>query len=671
MNPNQRKRPLRAVQWLTISILLAMTAWIMSGMDLFSARSAAAAPSSLSYPVLHPASSSNTSDPPPENHPSIPQPLSQRMVEYHISVELKSKQHMLYGTESLTWTNPAKKALDTVYFHMYPNAFESMKTTFMKESGGKLRSDKMTPDSFGYMKIASAKTIGGSDLLHTMTYVQPDDHNPDDHTLIQLKLPTPVMPHAKTTLIMKFQVKLPKAFARMGYVGDYVMAGQWFPKIAVYNPPGTQGHSEGGWNLHQYHGNSEFYADFGVYDVRIGVPEDDIVAATGFPTHAPVVKNKVKWYHYYADDVHDFAWSASPHFMYAEQKLSGVNLPGVKLKLYLDPSQKNLKDRYFQAARHALLDYCKWYGEYPYSTLSIVVPPRGGNGTGGMEYPTLVTAWAADNSHPDLDLERVVVHEIGHQFFYGMLASNEFEEAWLDEGFTTYAESRVMAKDYGVKDALSAEATYITNPEALNQSAWKYAGYGSYAENVYTRSKLVLLAVEQQIGQQKMDHVLRLYFMKWRFRHPSTQDFLQVLNRVTDKNWSHFFKQFVSGAEMSDYTVQSIRAAAVKGNGQSMIRSTVLITRQGGWYRPVQVKFHFKDGRTIEKEWDGQKNQIRFRLLYSVPVDWVDVDPSHAVLLDNRPINNFLKTNISSAWAARWNLGSTKLIETVLNWFAW
>ena len=130
---------------------------------------------------------------------------------------------------------------------------------------------------------------------------------------------------------------------------------------------------------------------------------------------------------------------------------------------------------------------------YPYSTLSIVVPPKGGNGAGGMEYPTLITAFAAENDNPGYDLERTVVHEIGHQYWYGMVASNEFEEAWLDEGFTSYAEDKVMESEYGVEPNLPVEASYMTDPAPLKQLSWSYHSHNNYAENVYMRAKLVLI----------------------------------------------------------------------------------------------------------------------------------------------------------------------------------
>lgn len=411
--------------------------------------------------------------------------------------------NVLEGTQTITWTHPGKKTVSELYFHMYPNAFSSADTTFMKESGGKLRGDVMPTNGYGSMNITEMKTEDGLSLLHRMQYVQPDDGNIKDTTLIKVRLPKPVKGGESITLHTRFEVNLPKIFARMGTADHFVMAGQWFPKLSAYEPVGRRGRTTEGWNLHQYHGNSEFYADFGIYSVRIRVPETYKVAATGFPTQQAVVKNGEKVYQFYADDVHDFAWAASPDFVYAEEPFSAPNVPGVRIKLYLDPAHQDLKERYFYAAKAALANYSKWFGPYPYATLSIVVPPKAGNGAGGMEYPTLVTAFGADDTTPGYDLERTVVHEIGHQYFYGMVASNEFEEAWLDEGFTSYAEDKLMEQEYGLIPNLPVQSGLITSPSSLTQESWKFDSQNEYAANVYTRGKLVLLGIEHQVGAKR------------------------------------------------------------------------------------------------------------------------------------------------------------------------
>lgn len=644
----------------------------------------------IAYPRIHPYPSQQfaaartdnlpaSGDTVLQGTPSTPEqnksaPLSKRLVEYHISVALNTDNRTLQGLETVTWTNPGKQPVRELYWHLYPNAFESKKTTFNRESGGQLRGDKAKEGSVGGMSVQSIAMEQGEDLSMLTSFVQPDDGNKDDRTLMKVVLPQPVEPGGKTTLRIGFSVAMPTVFARMGTAGDFYMAGQWFPKLAVYEPAGTRGRTEEGWNLHQYHGNSEFYADFGLYDVKIAVPEGYTVAATGFPTRPATTAKGVKTYYFYAEDVHDFAWAGSPHFVYAEEPFSTPNVPGVKIKLYLDPKHAGLKTRYMQAAKKALTRYSDWYGPYPYSTLSIVVPPADGNGAGGMEYPTLITAWGASDAQPDLDLERVVVHEIGHQYWYGMVATNEFEEAWLDEGFTSYAEDKVMERDYGVKPNLALEGSYVTSPEPLRQNAWDYGDHSQYADNVYIRGKLVLGAIERDIGEQAMGKVMRAYFQKWKFRHPSTQDFQAVLESATKKPWNDFFDQYVYGGEMVDVSVDAIQTrklAQKDEQGRQLYESLVRFSKQGGNVASVPVRFHFSDGTTNDQTWEGDGREIQFRLTHTAPVDWAMVDPSYTMVLENRHINNFLQKDTAPALRIRLNVGVEKIVETLFGWVAW
>jgi hypothetical protein len=664
-------RPLfksRSFQW-TLALLLAAGVIFLSE-SLLSRLASPVGSSHLEEKPFAPAQDMQ-SDP---NQPFVkpaPKPLSNRIVEYHMNVQYLPDSKELLGQQTLTWKNPGSLPVRELYLHLYPNAFESKNTTFMKESGGKLRQDKSHNNNYGSMRLLSVKSLEDVDLTMRMEFVQPDDGNRDDHTLLKIILPQAVNPNEKITIKTEFKVELPIVFARMGYVGDFVMAGQWFPKVAVYEPVGTRGRSDEGWNLHQYHGNSEFYADFGIYDVRIKVPSSYTVAATGFPLKSPVDDGKVKSYQFYADDVHDFGWSASPDFKYYEEPFSAPQVPGVKIKLYLDPKHDALKNRYLYAAKKALSRFSQWYGSYPYSTLSIVVPPEGGNGAGGMEYPTLVTGWSAIEATPDLELERVLVHEIGHQFFYGMVASNEFEEAWLDEGFTTFAEDKIMESDFGVISNLPVEASYMTSPHPLKLNAWDYSSHSEYADNVYTRSKLVLKAIERQIGTANMNRVMQTYFSRWKFKHPSTSDFQKTVEDVTKSNWSEFFNQYVYGGLMVDYAVESLKSKPIKSNGSPSYESTVLITRLGGLSPSVPVHFHFADGTGLDKVWDGKEASIEYKLTHGAPIDWVKIDPAYTLVLENKHINNYMKTSIDEKWNIRLQLGTVQVLEALFNWIAW
>ncbi|NMO97898.1 M1 family metallopeptidase [Paenibacillus lemnae] len=609
---------------------------------------------------------------PPKAQHDMPAPaLSTRLVEYHMDVRLEPEENKLKGKQTLTWTHPGKKAVTELYFHLYPNAFASKNTTFMKESGGKLRSDIMPEDGFGAMTITGIKTTEGLSLIHRLQYVQPDDGNIHDQTLVKLRLPRPVKGGESITLIMEFEVDMPKIFARMGTAGDFVMAGQWFPKVSVYEPAGTRGQKEEGWNLHQYHGNSEFYSDFGIYSVRIRVPEDYIVAATGFPTKAAAKSNGEKIYHFYADDVHDFAWAASPDFIAAEEAFSAPGVPGVRIKLYLDPLHQHLKDRYFDAAKASLKAYSKWFGSYPYSTLSIVVPPEAGNGAGGMEYPTLVTAFGASSDSPGYELERTVIHEIGHQYFYGMIANNEFEEAWLDEAFTSYAEEKVMELEYGLTSNTAAQAASITKPAPLAQESWKYGSHEQYARNVYTRGKLLLQDIERQVGESVMHKIMLTYAKAYRFKHPATSDFQSVVEQVTGQSWQDYFDHYVYGDDMADVAVQHIEVKNTGTEEKPSYTSTVTLVNQGGPVTDIPVTFAFEDGAKVEKVWDGSSEKTTFKITSGSPLIWAMTDPEYTLVLENKHINNYLKAGMDPKVVTRWNLSITKLVETLFGTLSW
>ncbi|MCM3786765.1 M1 family metallopeptidase [Neobacillus mesonae] len=596
--------------------------------------------------------------------------LSNRIVEYHIDVKL-AEGNVLKGTSTMTWTHPGTKTVNELYFHLYPNAFSSDQTTFMKESGGKLRGDVMPKDGYGSMKLTEIKTTEGLSLLHRIQYVQPDDGNMNDRSLVKVRLPKPVKGGESITLSMAFEVELPKIFARMGAADEFVMAGQWFPKLSVYEPAGRRNRTTEGWNLHQYHGNSEFYSDFGIYSVRISVPENYTVAATGFPTKPFIKQDGQKIYQFYADDVHDFAWAASPDFIVAEEPFSAPNVPGVRIKLYLDPAHADLKDRYMYAAKAALSNFSEWYGRYPYSTLSIVVPPIDANGAGGMEYPTLITAFGADDTSPGYELERTVIHEIGHQYFYGMIASNEFEEAWLDEAFTSYAEDRLMEQEYGLTPNLPLQAGYISSPASLTQEAWKYDSHQHYAENVYTRGKLVLLGIEQQVGTKKMDQIMATYAAKYRFKHPTTAHFQKVVEQITRKSWAAYFDQYVYGGQMADFAVDSISVQEKGTPEEPSYISSIKVTKNAGDYAKIPIVFSFKDGHMIRKEWNGEGGEIIYNLTYKAPLDWAMVDPSYSIALENKHINNYLKAEGDEQLETRFNISITKVLELLLGSLSW
>ena len=368
---------------------------------------------------------------------------SDQVVDYRISVTLDPAKHQLTGRQTLTWRNPSTTdPVQELQFHLYLNAFKNTKSTFMKESGGQLRGLDMARDGWGWIDVTSIATASGANLKPTLAFIQPDDGNTDDQTVMKASLPEPVPPGGSVTLEIAFVSKLPQVFARTGFKDDFYLAGQWFPKLGVYEPAGMRGREAGGWNCHQFHASSEFYADYGNYAVEITVPAGYVVGATGERTGERANANGTRTYTYAQADIHDFAWTADPDFVVVNAKFSAtedvtpaeyarvatllgrtldeVKLSDVDITVLLQPSRRQQAQRHVDAAKAGLKWYGLWYGRYPYRTLTVVDPAPGAAGAGGMEYPTFITAgsawlfnyWPFDRIRA---VEEVTVHEFGHQ----------------------------------------------------------------------------------------------------------------------------------------------------------------------------------------------------------------------------------------------------------------
>ncbi|MDQ2970499.1 MAG: M1 family peptidase, partial [Acidobacteriota bacterium] len=183
---------------------------------------------------------------------------------YEISCRLDPEKKMVEGTELLTWTNRTAHPAATLQFHLYLNAFRNTRSTFHRESAGRARGTDRIPDSWGSIEITRMTFADGSDLLPALVFIAPDDGNTDDRTVAEVTLPRPVAPGETARVSLDFRSRLPRVFRRTGWKGDFFFVAQWFPKVGVLQ--------DSGWNCHQFHANSEFFSDFGDYDVSIDVP---------------------------------------------------------------------------------------------------------------------------------------------------------------------------------------------------------------------------------------------------------------------------------------------------------------------------------------------------------------------------------------------------------------
>ena len=574
--------------------------------------------------------------------------IANPIVRYKMTARLDPATKTVKGHYTLTWWNHTQESIPDLYFHLYLNAFKNMDSTFMRErdiSRRRQRVEEWTAEpeeqKWGWVDVNKVQIVGGPDLTPSKTFVHPDDDNAADQTVLRVELPEPIAPLGTIELAVDFTSKLPRALARTGYVGDYFLVAQWFPKIGVYERAAERSRkagrpdafAQGAWNCHQFHADTEFFADFGVYDVELNVPSRFVIGATGVLRGERRNSDGTITYNFFQEDVHDFAWTASPHFLKLTRKFDWgkevradelvtwskvLDLPAqelalsdVNVTLLLQPDHRNVADRYFRAAFDAIKYYGLWYGHYPYDTLTVVDPARNSN-TGGMEYPTFITGgayfWPGDRSFTP---EGVTVHEFGHQFWYGLVANNEFENAWLDEGLNTYSTGKVLETAYppecsyqsffgapvqlhpwlqvrvppfpfaGVRgipmgayfscdDVLQRterRPVYLwqAKDDAILRNGWEYLDGASYSVNSYDRVALTLRTLESYLGEAVMARAMRTYHLRWRYRHPIPQDFFDVINEVSGRDMNWFFEQFFRSSNLADYAVTSITVDPVEG----------------------------------------------------------------------------------------------------------
>lgn len=604
------------------------------------------------------------------------QALSNRIANYDISVKLDAIKHTLEGKEKLTWKNTSTDEITELQFHLYLNAFKDKNSTFMKESGGNLRRDKMdnsSKENFGSINILSMSIRGGENLTKKIKFIQPDDLNEKDQTVISVQLAKALKPNESITLDIDFKAKLPKIFARTGFADDYHLVGQWFPKIGVYESAGMRYAKCGQWNCHQFHADSEFYADFGTYKVDLTVPKNFILAATGVFQSEVLNKDNTKTIRYRADDVHDFAWTVSPKFIVSERRWKHV-----KIKAVVQPEHRGSTERYFNSAIIALEYFQKNLGKYPHPVLTLVDPPLAGAGSSGMEYPTFITCGETFWGIPSgMRLPEVVtIHEFGHQYFQGMLASNEFEESFLDEGFNQYYETRIMDESYGkgslidifgykMGDTESARMAYVgmKNPKIseIFRESWKYPK-GTYGTLTYMKTATMLKTLENLIDRSTMDEVMQTYFIRWRFKHPAVKDFIAIVNEIAPKrsnykygkNFDWYFEQVLYKAPDYDYAVSEI-----KGNNCK-------IERLGEMVIPTEILIKFADGQEELIAWNGESKTKTYK--FKKAINSVIIDPKNKILLDLNLNNNSQTIKQSSLTFTKYALKMMFWLQNMLAW---
>ncbi len=657
--------------------------------------------------------------------------LSDRVVKYRIDATLDPVKHTVDGKQTLTWRNRSAQPVCAVYLHLYLNAFEGPGSTFSteeRERGFGFRSGVEVKDGdWGYTRL-NRVAQGGRPVK--WTFVQPDGGPPTDRTVVRLDLPQPVAPGASTELDIDFFNQLPRVSARTGYFGSFHLVAQWFPKIGVLELPGERGATAPRWNVHEFHLHSEFYADFGEYDVSITVPKDYTVGATGEETGAPVERGGKITRRFVQADVHDFAWTADNRTAKPlDATWAGAGSPPVKVRVLFPPEYASNAQPALKATLDSLTYFSRTLGPYPYRTVTVVIPPHNAAEAGGMEYPTFFTAESYDDLQPgtmsEYGLDFVTIHEFGHGYFYGILASNEFEEPVLDEGLNQYWDNRMLrergqrihlasplmrrlgiAPSVSVFDMERFGATLRDPEDPLGANAWNRLSSRSFG-TVYSRTATMLRDLEARVGTPAMERAFKLYYARWKFRHPSVADLREALidgtgNRVAVE---HAFDQQVYAARAVDDRIDTLASEELlplpgydESGGKHALRTTAQVDKavadaRAAWkkkhpdakdgigpypYRtivtvrrrgadvPQTLRVGFADGSSRTVRFDGTRSWQRFAWTTPSRATAAQLDPDRRVYLDANKLDDGKAIEPDGAVARTWGGRAIALLQSFL-----
>ena len=608
---------------------------------------------------------------------SVGQNYFQQEVNYTIQVSLDDKNLILHAYEEFEYVNNSPDELSFIYIHLWPNAYADNKSAMAKQhyrDGNKIMEDLPEIDK-GFIDSLDFKVNGNKvEFLYNLSHKD----------IGKLMLKSPLKPGEKITVSTPFRVKIPSGkISRLGHVGESFQITQWYPKPAVYDKEG--------WHQMPYLTQGEFYSEFGSFDVSITLPENYVVGATGdLQTQSeiqflnkkaeetqvkidsgkfernkfkdfrfPESSSKMKTIRYTQTRVHDFGWFADKRY----EVLKGeVELPYSKRKVttwaMFTQTQANLWINSIEYLNDATFWYSKWNGDYPYNQVTAV------DGTisagGGMEYPNVTVIGSSGSA---IGLETVIVHEVGHNWFYGILGSNERVHPWMDEGINTANEIRYMETKYpnnahfsdnfggvantihlgGISHHCGNDMTYQVTagngkdqPIELHSNEYTPLNYGAI---VYAKTGLSFSYLRDYLGEKLYDKCMSNYFENWKFKHPQPADIKAVFEKGTGKDLSWFFDDLVNTTKQIDYKIISVKK-------NIMGSRTASLGNKGKIVAPVRVDAFVK-GELVETVWtSGDKFEDIEAVFKTKDIDKVVIDSDKKMPESNRSNNTWEKSRI-------------------------
>ena len=485
----------------------------------------------------------------------------QQQVDVQIKVLLNDQANSLTGEIKMQYQNNSPDTLRFIWIHLWPNAYKNDRTAFSEQLLQNGRTDFYFSNEIqkGYINRLNFKV---DDEL-----VQVEDH-PQHQDIVKIILAKPLPPAGKVVIETPFNVKLPSYFSRGGHIDQSYMLTQWYPKPAVYD--------NAGWHPMPYLDQGEFYSEFGNYEVAITLPSEYKVASTG-KLKSSTEKDNTQTLVYEQENIHDFAWFADKDFEVLHDTLKLASKT-IDVYAYYNKANKENWTKSLSYIKSAIITKSKWVGEYPYATVS-VVEKAGAPDAGGMEYPTITLV---SNNGNEKMLDYLINHEVGHNWFYGILASNERQHPWMDEGMNSFYDMRYSQLQYGNNstDPLETNSAFFEkrNPEdwphtllqtiigiskdqpiATGSEQFSTYNYGLVA---YNKAAEWIQLLERELGKALFDTMMQQYYERFKFKHPHPADFKAVAEEVSGKNLDALFSLLYSKGSIQQPVKKDVRLSS-------------------------------------------------------------------------------------------------------------
>lgn len=587
----------------------------------------------------------------------------QQEVNYRILVSLNDKDHSLAGLIDIDYTNHSRDTLTFIYMHLWPNAYRDQSSAFARQQ---LRTGSTR------FYFAGEKSLGGFEGLQFQIDNQPVGYNTekDNPDIAKIPLTKPLLPGGSVHIATPFTLKIPASFSRLGHVGQSYQFTQWFPKPAVYDCAG--------WHPIPYLNMGEFYSEFGKFDVTITLPDNYVVGATGvlqtedekaflakkvsettamidqmttdnqkadtFPPSSTTLKTIT----YHAERVHDFAWFADKRFRVQKSEVDFPSGRKVDTWVMFTRTEENLWKDAINYVDRSVRFYSDMLGEYPWPHATAVQSALSAGG--GMEYPMITVIDLAGSAR---SLDEVITHEVGHNWLYGILAFNERDHPWMDEGINSYYEDRYMRTYYPPSKDQNVLPDFVMggSDASLNELAYLYQSRRhidqapettsdaftniNYFLGAYGKPALIFRYLEHYLGMATFDRVMQAFYAEWHFKHPQPIDLRRHLETATGKDLSWLFDGLLYSNQHLDYKITGL-----KTRGDSILVTLRNIGKIAG---PIPV-VGLKDTFDVSTRWvEGFKGRQTVTLPmgeYSL----IAIDPDR-VTLDGYRKNNYFKTS--------------------------